>query len=181
MWVVFLSLFLSIACWAQDPVEEGIQLFHEKKYDSALVLFETDHARLTPLVGRLYCYVALGRLDQIDPSIQLIHLKLQEFTNCDKPPVKGPITPEQQLLSYQCRRHTREVANQMRRTVEKLVRETVPGIFQKIKVLRQLYPFIDALEQVGIDCCRNNFPLECCLDPMLLQLDAWETLGLQER
>jgi hypothetical protein len=180
-WIILLTLIFNFA-GAHEALEEGICLFNEKKYEQALITFQktelTDKQPLASLIGQLFCNLALGRLNQIDPTIELIDQKIQEFINCDKPPKKGPLTPDQQLMTYQCRRHIREASNQMRQTVEKLVRETVTGIFQKIKLLRQLYPFIDALEQTGLDCCQNNFPLACCLDPILEQLEAWKSIGI---
>lgn len=180
--IFLLSFFFNLALnvvGANESLEEGVALFHAKKYEQALTAFQaTDNKSLGSLVGQLYCNVALGRLNQVDPTVQLISQKIQEFNNCEKPPKNVPLTQETQQMAYMCRRHIREIANQMRQTVEKLVREKVTGIFQKVKVLRQLYPFIDALEQVGIDCCQNNYPWACCMDPMLEQLEDWKTVGL---
>ncbi len=147
-------------------------------YATALERFENDNEKLGSLVGQLFCHVALGNYDKIDPMIIKIDQRLKPMTNCDTPPDNGPLTKEKQMRSYNCRRHIREVSNEMRQTVEKLVRETVPGTFQKIKILRQLYPFIDTLEQVGIECCQSNYPLNCCLDPLLEQLNGWKDIGL---
>jgi hypothetical protein len=183
-WIFLLTFFFNFG-WASETLQEGISLFQAKEYEKALIAFQKSKAsedqQLGCLVGELFCNVALGNLSQIDPSMQLLTQKLQEFTNCDKPPKDVPITQETQQMAYQCRRHIREIANQMRQTVEKLVRETVTGVLQKIQVLRKLYPFIDALEQVGIDCCQSNFPWACCMDPLLEQLESWRTLGLQQR
>lgn len=180
-WILALTFIFNFG-WASEALDKGISLFHQKKYDEALVVFQqtefVENERINFLVGQLFCNVALGHFEKIDPTLQLIDFKVQEFTNCNTPPQKGPPTAEQQQMAYMCRRHIREIANQMRETVEKLVRETVPGIFQKVKMLRQLYPFIDAIEQIGIDCCKNNFPWACCMDPMLEQLESWKTLGL---
>ncbi|MGH2638850.1 MAG: hypothetical protein ACRDF4_06155, partial [Rhabdochlamydiaceae bacterium] len=124
---------------------------------------------------------ALGHIDQIDPTLHLINHQLQEFTNCDTPPKKGPITQEQQHMSYLCRRQIREVANQMRRTTEKLVQNTVSGVFEKIKMLRLLYPFIDTLEQIAMDCCQSHLPWSCCTYPLLEQIETWNSFGLPSK
>jgi len=176
---IILLLFLCSNCWAHDGLEDGIRLFHEKKYEQALSVFQAyEDQKLGSLVGQLYCNVALGRLEQIDPTIHLIDLKLQDYIDCTTPPSKEVLTQQQHQKSYQCRQHVREVTNQIRQTVEKLVRETVDGIFLKIKVLRQLYPYIDALERTGLDCCQNNFPWQCCTNPLIEQLEAWNSFGI---
>jgi hypothetical protein len=177
LWIIVLSLIFNHS-WAAT-LQDGIALFHEKKYSEALTAFQApENQGLTSKIGELYCQVALGNYAAVDT---LTAQAYQGFSNCDKPPEKtGPETQEQNLLTYQCRRHVREIANQMRQTVEQLVRETVSGFFQKIKMLRKLDPFIDALEQVGIDCCQSGFPWECCLDPMLQQLDSWKAFGISD-
>lgn len=182
-WVFLLTFILNFG-WAADSVEEGVTLYQNRHYQEALNVFKqaetSDHEQLRPLIGQLFCHIALGETTQIDPTLQLISAHFQGFTDCDTPPKTGPLTQEQQHMSYLCRRHIREIANRMRQTVEKLVRESVPGIFEKIKVLRQLYPFIDSLEQTGIGCCQNNYPWDCCLDPLLLQLETWNSFGLKK-
>lgn len=165
---VGLSFILCFGCF-------GLEVHN---YETALDHFKHDDEKLSSLVGQLFCHVALGHYDEIDPTIAIIRQKLEPMTDCGTPPDNGPVTQEKEMLSYNCRRHVREISNEMRQTVEKLVRETVPGTFQKIKVLRQLYPFIDALEQVGIDCCKSYYPLNCCLDPLLEQLELWKNIGL---
>ncbi len=180
-WIALLTIIFNLG-WAGESFQEGLNLFHKKKYEEALILFKnaelTENEQLKSLVGQLFCSAALGRIDQVDSTIQLIDYKVKEFTNCDTPPKNGPMTQEKQQMAYMCRRHIREIANEMRQTVEGLVRETVPGVFQKIKMLRQLYPFIDALEQTGLDCCQSNFPWACCMDPLLEQLESWNSFGL---
>lgn len=175
LWILMLTLIFNNS-WA-STLQDGIDLFHEKKYSQALIAFQdAEDQGLTSKIGEIYCQVALGNYSAVDA---LTAQAYQGFSNCETPPVQtGPETQEQHLMTYQCRRHVREIANQMRQTVEQLVRETVPGFFQKIKMLRKLYPFIDALEQVGIDCCQNGYPWECCLDPMILQLDSWKAIGI---
>ncbi len=181
--LVLLLTFIFNFGWAYENLEEGVALYKNKRYEEALVVFEQkeliENQQLGSLVGQLFCNVALGHFNRIDPLLQQVSVKVQEFTDCDTPPQSEPVTQEQQHQSYLCRRRVREVANHMRETVEKLVRESVPGVFQKIKVLRQLYPFIDNLEQIAIECCQNNYPWSCCLNPLLEQLEAWNSLGLE--
>ncbi len=180
-WIVLLTFVLNVI-WAGEISEKGIALLKQKKYEEALSTFKTietaEREQLTSLIGQLYCTVALGRFDQIDPMIAKIDLELREAINCDAPPPSTPQTKEHHQISYECRQHVREVANQIRETVEKLVRETVPGFFQKIKILRQLYPYVDALERTGLDCCQNNYPWQCCTNPLLEQLEAWNSFGI---
>jgi len=180
---LFLLTFVFNFAWSSSRLEEGVALYQREHYQEALTLFKqleaSEKEPLGPLIGQLFCHIALGETAQIHPTLQLISANYKGFTHCTPPSQKAPLTLEQQQMSYLCRRHIREVTNLMRQTVEKLVRESVPGIFEKIKVLRQLYPFIDSLEQTGIGCCQNNLPLSCCLDPLLVQLETWNSFGLK--
>ncbi len=160
-----------------DPVE------NKGNYLEALVYFQQaefyEKSPLKALAGQLYCHVALGQWDEIKPTIILIHQTIEELTNCEPSKDRPPLSSEEQHAAYLCRRRTREIANEMRQRVEALVRETVPGIFKKIKTLRELYPYIDALERTAIGCCQSNVPWKCCLDPLLEQLEVWNNLGLE--
>lgn len=182
---LILSFFLCLQCWAHDPLNEGIHLFYEKEYDSAMQIFERADANQTQpigaLIGQLLCQVALGRLDEIDATIISVKEKIEFQPQCTMPTEDRVLTLEEHHAAYFCRRKVREVANQMRQTVENLVRETVPGFIQKIKMLRKLYPFIDSLEYAGIDCCEHNLATACCLNPLFQQLELWNSLGLQEK
>lgn len=185
-WLCVLTIFFNCSWapsgWAGESFEKGVSLFHEEKYEEAWAQFKkaelTENKELRSLFGQLICCAALKRSDQIVATIQTIQYKVQQFVDCETPPDEGPITQEKQLMAYMCRRHIREIANRMRQSVEKLVRESVPGAFEKIKMLRHLYPFIDTLEQTGISCCQSQFPLVCCLDPLLEQLESWDSFGL---
>lgn len=178
---LFVSFFICLYCWGQNQLQEGVILFQEKSYDKALIAFTRDDVSeqqpVAALIGRLFCQIALGQLNEIDTTITLVDEKIKDLNKCTSDPKTTPQTSEEHHASYLCRRKVREVANEMRQTVEQLVRETVPGVFQKIKALRQLYPFIDSLERVGIDCCQNNGAWRCCLSPLLEQLEAWDQFG----
>jgi hypothetical protein len=186
-WVILLTFILNSG-WAHENTSlptPGMTLFMEKRYEEALLLFQNpqpaDKEELNPLLGQLFCHIALGHTDQVAPTIYLIRQKVQEFTNCDTLPDRGPVTQEQQQMAYMCRRHVREIANRMRQTVEQLVRDTVPGMLAKIKMLRELYPFIDDLEQTGVECCQNTSPSECCMNPLIEQLESWSSFGLSSK
>jgi hypothetical protein len=91
------------------------------------------------------------------------------------------MTEQEEISSYACRQKIREMSNQMRTDVEKKVREDVPGFFARIKMLRHLYPQIDALEQRAIECCKSGQPCHQCLKPLVQQMDVWNSEGLKEK
>ena len=88
-----------------------------------------------------------------------------------------PIQEEKPVSAYQCRQKVREMANRMRTQAEKMVRDKVPNIFQKIRILRQLYPYIDGLERQGIECCKSGLPCDCCLKPLVQEMELWNSEG----
>lgn len=169
----------------RDSYQQGMDLFHNKQYEEAIFVFKqaelSEKKQLNSLVGQLCCNVALGRMDQIDPTIHLIRKTMYAAASCIDSSNQEPLKPEQQQAAYMCRRRVREVANQMRQTVEQLVRDTVPGIFAKIQMLRQLYPLIDSLEQIGVECCEHNPNGNCCINPLLEQLESWSSFGLSTK
>jgi hypothetical protein len=180
-----LLLFLACLrlCSAKNTFNEAISLFNEKQYEPALQLFEkvetTQTKPIGALMGQLFCHVALGQTDKIDITILAISKKIESLPYCQSLEKDHRKTLEEHQAAYACRRRVREMADQMRQTAEQLVRETVPGFIQKIKILRQIYPFIDSLEYTGIDCCQNTIPHSCCLNPFFEQLELWNSIGLQ--
>ncbi len=86
-------------------------------------------------------------------------------------------TEEEQISAYQCRQRVREMASRMRTQAEKMVRDKVPNIFQKIKILRQLYPYIDTLERNGIKCCQSGQSCKCCVEPLVQEMKLWNSKG----
>jgi hypothetical protein len=87
----------------------------------------------------------------------------------DTPPPAEPLPP------YQCRLKIREQTNQLRTMVEKKVRETVPNVFEKIQILRKLYPYIDELERDAIDCSQKGSSCEECMKPLVKQMELWNS------
>jgi hypothetical protein len=95
-----------------------------------------------------------------------------------KESVKSPSTSAEQYALYECRQNIRKQARDLRIFIEKKVAETVPGFLQKIRVLRQLNPYIDALERDGLNCCQSLQPTESCAEPLVRQLELWNSEGL---
>lgn len=91
---------------------------------------------------------------------------------------ESPPPPDQPTSPYQCRLKIRETTNQMRTMVEKKVRESVPGISQKIQALRKLYPYIDQLEQTAIKCSQKGSSCEECMKPLVEQMELWNSEAL---
>jgi hypothetical protein len=67
----------------------------------------------------------------------------------------------------------------MRTEVEQMVRDSVPNFFQRIKMLRHLYPQIDALERDAIECCKQGQPCKVCMEPLVQQMQVWNSEGLK--
>ncbi len=97
-------------------------------------------------------------------------------TKKNPPPPKS----EDKISSYECRQKVRKCSQEMRLLVEKMVADTVPGFFQKIRVFRQLNPYIDSLERNGLLCCQNGQTAEYCTEPLVIQLELWNSEGLSE-
>lgn len=97
---------------------------------------------------------------------------------CTPNAVDPPKTVEEQYDAYLCRQKVRKASQQLRQLLEKTVREKVPGFFQKIKIIRQLYPYVDALEREGLNCCENRQTTPCCIEPLVEQLQLWNSEGL---
>jgi len=176
-----LSFFLVLSCRA-DFLLEGVSLFHEKKYDDALQLFEKDETYqenpVGSLIGKVFCQIALGNLEDMRVTISSVKEKIEFQPDCKTSKTKRDLSAEQHQKAYECRQKVREITNKMRQTVEKLVREKVPGVLEKIKILREIYPFIDSLEYAGIECCQSNASSDCCLNPLLEQLENWDAFGI---
>ena len=91
-----------------------------------------------------------------------------------------PHTEQEEISSYACRQKIREMASHMRTEVEKIVRESVPGFFQRIQMLRKLYPQIDALEREGIACCKKGAPCLQCMEPLVQQMKVWDSKEVKD-
>jgi hypothetical protein len=72
----------------------------------------------------------------------------------------------------------RRVAKDLRYLVEKMVADTVPGFFDKIKTFRRLNPYIDQLSRESLSCCQNNETRHPCTEPLVEQLNLWNSEGL---
>lgn len=97
---------------------------------------------------------------------------------CAKESVKSPSTSAERYMLYECRQNIRKQAKNLRAFIEKKVAETVPGFLQKIRVFRQLNPYIDEFERKGLNCCQNLQPTESCAEPLVRQLELWNSEGL---
>jgi len=87
-------------------------------------------------------------------------------------------TEQDQIRVYNCRQQVRRVAKDLRYLVEKMVADTVPGFFEKIKTFRRLNPYIDQLSRQGLTCCQNNEMEQSCTEPLVEQLNLWNSEGL---
>jgi hypothetical protein len=178
---ILFSLFLLLTLFAHaGDLEDGVRLFKTKNYAEAEVCFErATHDKNRAAVGQLgkaLCHVAMG--DYAAGEQEFKQLSSTFTCSCDHN--TPPQTEREQASAYDCRQAIRLVANKMRKLVEKLVRDTVPGIFKKIQVLRQLYPYIDLLERNGLDCCERQHHWECCSEPLVQQFEVWNSEGLNE-
>ena len=59
-----------------------------------------------------------------------------------------------------------------------MVADTVPGLFRKIQTFRRLNPYFDQLERNGLACCQNNQTENPCTEPLVEQLNLWNSEGL---
>ena len=85
--------------------------------------------------------------------------------------------PTEYRSSYACRQQIREAAHQLRTLVETRVREEIPGVFEKIQVLRKLYPIIDTLEWNALACCKAGQMPDRCVLPLVEQFNKWNSEG----
>lgn len=176
MWRFFLLLPIYLFCGSLD---EGIRLFQKKEYLQAAQLFQQiekqDDFATAAYFGEGMCFIALGDLQRGKEALS----HLASSMVCDCTIARPPDTEEEHKASYECRYKIREVTTEMRHVVEKLVRQNVDGFLKKIQTLRELYPFIDALERVGLDCCALHHQWDCCIDPLEEQLRIWKDIGLE--
>jgi hypothetical protein len=183
--ILFCLVLFATPAWGLGDYQKGLSLYQNKEYEAALKLFQQDstlkEASVGCLIGQVFCEIALGRWDMLDDTLNRSQLQLKLYPPCKIPDQATPLSSENQHAAYLCRRRVRDVANQMRQTVEHLVRENVPGVFKKIYVLRKLYPFIDALERVGLNCCQNYHYSEYSLNPLIQQLITWNEIGLPQK
>jgi len=87
-------------------------------------------------------------------------------------------TEQEQISSYHCRQQVRKVTKDLKYLVEKMVADTVPGFFDKIKTFRRLNPYIDQLSRQGLSCCQNNETEKPCTEPLVEQFNLWNSEGL---
>jgi|GEM_PF-6880707 len=88
---------------------------------------------------------------------------------------------EKKLSAYECRQQVRRLANELRKSVEKNVRESSLGCFKKIQILRFYYPHIDSLERNALSCCQKEKCFQKCMAPLVKQIELWNTTDLSTR
>ncbi len=172
--LVYFLMFICSLLHA-DNCEKGIELLKNEEYEKAASYFERAAAQEkteAALFGKMICDVALGHYAKIANACQNC-----EFEN-KEPEAHPPVTSAEQFASYECRQKVRKRAKQMRSLVEKLVAKTVPGFLQKIQTFRLLNPYIDSLERTGINCCKNGQTTTTCTEPLVRQLELWNSEGL---
>lgn len=166
-----------------DDYEEGIRSLKKKEYEKASEHFEkATHMQSkipSPHFGKALCEVALGHYDKVAQEMQKAHQMIGLSSN-DESLDLTPQTSEEQISAYKCRQKVRKASQKLRLFVEKMVADSVPGFFQKIQMFRQLNPYIDSLERSGILCCQSGNTAECCREPLVRQLELWNSEGLPE-
>jgi len=176
----FFILFFSGAY--ADEYAEGIQLLKKKEYAQASQHFKQavilENKVPAALFGRVLCEMALGKYDEIAKQMEQVSQAVCQTCKTNKP--TPPTRSEEQISSYDCRQKVRKFSLELRLLVEKMVAETVPGFFQKIKTFRQLNPYIDSLERNGLSCCQNGQTWKSCTEPLVLQLELWNSEGLSD-
>ncbi len=174
----FVCFFLFLSSLQGDEFEEGIKLINQKDYIQASRHFHraAKSGNSAALFGEAVCDIALGRQHKASQ-----HLKELACAACHKqeqnlPPAMA--TEKEHVSAYDCRQRVRKVSKDMRYLVEKMVADTVPGFFQKIRTFRQLNPYIDNLERIGLTCCQNYQNESGCTEPLVEQLKLWNSEGL---
>ena len=181
----FLSCFFIFICalMQADDYKVAVELLKNKQYEKAdqhfkLASHSPEHAK-SAFFGRVLCDVALGKYEKIEKHMKKVNvISCCDRCESDEEPKKNPTTAAEQYALYLCRQEVRKLSQNLRSLVEKLIAETVSGIFKKIQVLRQLNPYIDNLERNGMTCCQNGETSECCIEPLVRQLELWNSDGL---
>ncbi|MFI5422243.1 MAG: hypothetical protein ACHQ1H_14865 [Nitrososphaerales archaeon] len=174
----FICFLILLSSLQGDAFEDGIESIHQKDYVQATKHFH--HAAISgnraALFGEVICEVALGKHELANE-----HLKELSCASCREEEQK-PSTPseieKEQISAYDCRQRVRKVTKDLRDLVEKIVADTVSGLFQKIQTFRRLNPYIDQLERNGLDCCKNKQSEKPCTEPLVEQLKLWNSEGL---
>jgi hypothetical protein len=173
--IYFLFLLSSLQ---GDAFEDGIDSINQHDYSQAFEHFHlaAKSGNSAALFGKAICALALGKHE-----IAAEHLKELACAACHQEEQNLPHvseTEKEQISAYDCRQRVRKVAKDLRYLVEKVVADTVPGFFQKIRTFRQLNPYIDQLERNGLTCCKNHQTEEGCTEPLVEQLKLWNSEGL---
>lgn len=165
-----------------DDYEEGVRSLKKKEYEKASEHFEKavhmQNKLPSPHFGKALCEVALGHYDKVAQEMEKAHQMMGMSYNSDESLDLTPQTSEEQISAYGCRQKVRKASQKLRLFVEKTVAENVPGFFQKIQMFRQLNPYIDSLERSGLLCCQSGNTAECCREPLVRQLELWNSEGL---
>jgi tetratricopeptide (TPR) repeat protein len=177
--VFFLLFFSGIHA---DEYEEGIKLLQKKEYAQASKHFKQavvlEEKAPAALFGKVLCEVALGKHEKASKHMEQVNKAVCRSCKANKK--DAPIKSAEKISGYECRQKVRKHAQELRLLVEKMVADTVPGFFQKIRVFRELNPYIDSLERNGLFCCQNGQTAEYCIEPLVIQLELWNSEGLSE-
>ena len=166
-----------------DDYEIGVELLRNKQYEEASKHFklaaQSPEKAKAATFGRVLCDVALGKYEKIEKRMSLVN-DISFCNSCDssQESKSPPTTSAEQFAAYECRQHVRKIAQDLRNLVERMIAETVPGVIQKIKTFRQLNPYIDNLERNGISCCQKGQTSNSCVEPLVRQLELWNSEGL---
>jgi hypothetical protein len=173
--VCFLFLLSSLQ---GDAFQDGIYSVNQQDYSQAYEHFHlaSKSGNAAALFGEAICALALGKHEIADQHLQEVACASCREKEQNLPPTTK--TEQEQLSAYDCRQRVRKVAKDLRYLVEKMIADTVPGFFKKIRTFRQLNPYIDNLERNGLTCCQNKQTEEGCAEPLVEQLKLWNSEGL---
>lgn len=180
----FLGFLIFFFCGVYaDEYEEGIKLLQKKEYVQASKHFKQavilENKAPAALFGKVLCEVALGKHEKVSKHMEQVNKAVCQ--TCKRANKNQPLTESaKQISSYECRQKVRKCSQELRLLVEKMVADTVPGFFQKIRVFRQLNPYIDSLERNGLYCCQTGQRSERCTEPLVIQLELWNSEGLSD-
>ena len=174
----FICFLFLLSSLQGDAFKDGIESIKQKDYSQASGHFHlaARSGNSAALFGEAICLIALG-----EHEVAAEHLQKLACASCDQEEQNLPpaiSTEEEQISAYNCRQRVRKVAKELRYLVEKMIADTVPGFFQKIRTFRQLNPYIDNLERNGLACCQNQQNGNGCTEPLVEQLKLWNSEGL---
>jgi hypothetical protein len=176
----FICFLVLLSSLQGDAFQDGIDSVNQQDYSQASEHFHlaSQSGNAAAHFGEAICALALGKHEIAAKHLQEVACAACREKEQNLPPAIK--TEKEQLSTYDCRQRVRKVAKDLRYLVEKVVADTVPGFFQKIRTFRQLNPYIDNLERDGLTCCQNYQNEEGCTEPLVEQLKLWNSEGLPE-